>query len=93
MEEAHQQHVAAVLLVCESALQGGGIAWQALGPRDALWQIRWETGTSPDSNIRAYRYTGGAGGFRGHAADEDQARTEAERIAGLIASGKTRQED
>jgi hypothetical protein len=79
------------LLVRESPLQGGGIAWQALGPRRALWQVRWEP-EAPEQNIRAYRYTGGAGGFRGHAKDEAQARAEAERIAGLIAEGKTRQE-
>lgn len=79
------------LLVRESALQGGGIAWQALGPCCALWQIRWEPGSSPDSNIRAYRYSGG-GGLYGHAATAEEARTEARRIAGLIASGKTREE-
>jgi hypothetical protein len=78
-------------LADEWPLEGGGIAWQALGPRDALWQVRWEP-ERPEPNIRAYRYSGGAGGLYGHAVTAEEARTEAVRIAGLIASGKTRED-
>lgn len=74
-------------LADEFSLEGGGIAWMVRGPHGRLWQVRWEPGTAAQ-NVRAYRLADGHTGFLGHATDEDGARAEAQRIAGLVAAGK-----
>jgi hypothetical protein len=77
----------------EFALEGGGLAWPVLGPRGAVWQIRWvPPWKSPPQNVRAYRLADGHTGFYGSATTAEEARAEALRIAGLIKAGKTRQE-
>jgi hypothetical protein len=64
-----------------------GITWCAEGPRGKLWTIIWQPARTGD-NIRAWPFPGGKTAHWGHAADADDARAEALRIAALIATGR-----
>jgi hypothetical protein len=61
-----------------------GTEWFAEGPRGALHLIRW---FSNSGNVVAWRTPGMKAVHRGHAASIEEARTEAARMAELIAAG------
>jgi len=62
-----------------------GATWFAEGPRGALWVIRW---FSDSGNIAGMTCPGARVRYRSEASGLDAARSEARRIAGLIAAGK-----
>jgi hypothetical protein len=69
----------------DETIRHDGVEWIAEGPRGALHLIRWFSGSG---NVVAMRVPGLRTVHRGRAESIEDARTEALRMAGLIADGK-----
>lgn len=67
---------------------GLGLTWMTEGPRGRRWVIGWNEARG--GGVKGWDYRTGRTGFLGTASGVEEARSEALRIAGLIAAGKTR---